>query len=468
MKIHTVKKSFKSDLITPVSLYLKIRNSFRKPVLMESNDYHSRTESKSIVAFDPLIEIIVGPDSVQVIAGNKINVLALSPTDNIDRILGELMQQFKPENDNDSYGFFSYFGFEYAHFSECQIVSDTTIQRLPSAHLILYKYLIVLDHFHDTGQFIVNKPAVTNDDTEHINMDEILRLQPGSTLPFQLTGTEKSQLSDTDFLDLVKKAKEHILRGDVFQLVVSREFEQPFFGDDFQVYRELRSLNPSPYLFYADFESHRIFGSSPEKQLHVQNGVAEIHPIAGTVRKTGDEQQDKLAISHLISDDKENAEHTMLVDLARNDLSKYCSNVKVVNYKEIQQFSHVIHLVSKVAGNIESGNPFDLFSGTFPAGTLSGTPKPKALELINEYEPGNRDYYGGAIGFVGFNADMNLAIIIRSVFSKNNRLYFRAGAGVVLDSIPENELDEVKTKLGAVRKAIAQAGTVVTNHKSVV
>jgi anthranilate synthase component 1 len=293
-------------------------------------------------------------------------------------------------------------------------------------------------------------------------LEEILRLQPNSVLPFELTGEEKSQLSDSDFLELVGTAKQHIIRGDVFQLVVSREFQSSYFGDDFQIFRELRTLSPSPYLFYADFESHRIMGSSPEKQLQIRNGIAEIHPIAGTVRKSGDPEKDELAIQHLVHDDKENAEHTMLVDLARNDLSKYCTEVKVTKYKEVQHFSHVIHLVSKVIGTHNEESSLSVFSGTFPAGTLSGTPKPRALELINKYEPGKRDYYGGAIGFIDFQGNVNLAIIIRSIFSKNNVLHYRAGAGVVLDSIPENELQEVDNKLGAVRMAIQKANSPVS------
>jgi anthranilate synthase component 1 len=287
-------------------------------------------------------------------------------------------------------------------------------------------------------------------------------------LPFETVGKEQSPISDNEFLQLVDTANNHILKGDVFQLVFSREFSVPYFGDDFQVYRELRTLNPSPYLFYADLETHRILGSSPEKQLQIRNGTAEINPIAGTVRKSGDDEIDKREIEHLITDVKENAEHTMLVDLARNDLSKYCSKVMVTSYKEVQHFSHVIHLVSKVMGEQGEESSLSVFNGTFPAGTLSGTPKPKALELIEKYEPGKRDYYGGAIGFINFNGDVNLAIIIRSIFSRNNILHYRAGAGIVMDSVPESELQEVENKLGAVRMAIQKASASVSTQNHVV
>jgi anthranilate synthase component 1 len=457
MRIETNIQSFKADLYTPISVFLRIRNEFRKPMLLEGNDYHSRTESTSVIGFDPLTEIIVTHEKITVVTGQHSEIIPFTITDDLDSILAEIMKQFQPENETGKYGFFSYFGFEYAHINEPQIETDHDEQKLPLAHFILYKYLIVIDHFHDTGEFIVNRN--TDSDEAGLSLEEILRLQPNSVLPFELKGKEKSSLSDSDFRHLVGKAREHILRGDVFQLVVSREFNTPYFGDDFQVYRELRTLNPSPYLFYADFETHRIIGSSPEKQLQIRNGIAEIHPIAGTVRKSGDPDKDELAIQHLIHDDKENAEHTMLVDLARNDLSKYCNAVKVTKYKEIQHFSHVIHLVSKVIGIHSEESSLSVFAGTFPAGTLSGTPKPKALELINKYEAGKRDYYGGAIGFIDFKGNVNLAIIIRSILSKNNTLHYRAGAGVVLDSIPENELQEIDNKLGAVRIAIQKANT---------
>jgi len=459
MKIEIDKQSFKADFYTPIGIFLRIRNAFRKPMLLEGNDYHSRAESSSIIGFEPLVEITVTQHNISIQYEEKTEIRTFGIGENADSVLSEIMQRFKPVNDENNHGFFSYFGFEFSHLSETHIETNAAEQRLPLATFILYKYLIVLDHFHDTGKLIVSRNVNSNESM--LTLNEILHLQPNSVLPFELKGDETSTIDDNDFLGLVETAKKHILRGDVFQLVFSREFTAPYFGDDFQVYRELRTLNPSPYLFYADFETHRILGSSPEKQLQIKNGIAEIHPIAGTVRKSGDEERDHLAIQHLVNDDKENAEHTMLVDLARNDLSKYCDHVKVSKYKEIQHFSHVIHLVSKVIGQHNETDALAIFSGTFPAGTLSGTPKPKALELINKYESGKRDYYGGAIGFIGFDGNVNLAIIIRSIFSKNNVLHYRAGAGIVLDSTPENELQEVSNKLGAVRLAIQNANSPV-------
>ncbi len=456
MNIQTQIYRFNSDLYTAVGLYMGLRNHHRKPCLLESNDYHSRSDSTSFIGFDPLIEVIVYDQTIELITPNGKEIFPIEDPKEITSQIQKIVERFQFSKTNQSHnGFFSYFSFEYAHFEETTVQERTSELEIPKAYLILYQYLIVFDHFHDSGEIIYNN--VDGVSLENSDFESILRKQSFTFLPFNTEGEEKTPLSDAGFLKLVGQAKQHIHRGDVFQLVVSRPYQQPFFGDDFQLYRQLRRLNPSPYLFFADMESYRLMGSSPETQIQLKKGKASIHPIAGTVRKTGNEAFDTEITEQLVNDEKENAEHTMLVDLARNDLSKYCSDVKIESYKEVQHFSHVIHLVSKVTGQMLENDPLPLFSGTFPAGTLSGTPKPKALELIQLYENNTRDYYGGAIGFLGIDGSMNLAIVIRSILSKNNTLHYRAGAGVVLDSIPENELQEVHNKLGAVRKAIQSA-----------
>ena len=284
--------------------------------------------------------------------------------------------------------------------------------------------------------------------------------QTHATFNFNCIDKPKSNLTDDDYKKMVNQAKAHCQRGDVFQLVLSRRFQQKFNGDEFNVYRALRSVNPSPYLFYFDYGDFKIFGSSPEAQLVVQNNKAEIHPIAGTFKRTGNDQKDADSALKLSKDPKENAEHVMLVDLARNDLSRNGSNVKVETYKEIQYFSHVIHLVSKVTAQLKANSSsLQVAADTFPAGTLSGAPKPKALELIEKYENLNRNTYGGAIGVIDFKGNYNHAIIIRSFLSKNHELFYQAGAGIVADSTPENELQEVFNKLGALNKALKFAET---------
>lgn len=453
MTIYTQQYSFNSDNYTSIGLYLSLRNRFRCASLLESNDYSDRTSSKSFIGMDPLCDIQVFRTKILISTTDSVNTIPISDPQKITAQIQDLLATYSFENNFEDNGFLSYFSFEFAHFEE-NMLSDLPDPKLPLGRFTLFEYLLVIDHFYDRGTILHNSFQKTQKKAS--DFSELLQFHKASELPFVISDLEKTLLPDSGFLALVRQAKDHIYRGDVFQLVLSRRFSQAFFGDDFQVYRYLRRLNPSSYLFYVDMESYRLFGSSPETQIQLKNGLAEIHPIAGTVRKTGNSNMDSELIRQLVQDEKENAEHTMLVDLARNDLSKFCGSVKIASYKEVQHFSHVMHLVSKVSGTTEH-DALDLFSGTFPAGTLSGTPKPKALELLKMYENQERSFYGGAIGFIHTNGNMNLAIIIRSALSLNNTLYYQAGAGIVLDSVPENELEEVTNKLGAIRMAISKA-----------
>jgi anthranilate synthase component 1 len=450
MHIYTQEYRFNADNFTSVGLYLSFKNRFLSPCLLESNDYSDRTSSKSFIGFNPLVDIQVFQTEIHIQDSDASYSIAIDHPQKITLQIQELLSKYEFDNDFEDNGFLSYFSFEFAHFEENIVTSQSQLE-LPLARFTLFEYLVVLDHFHDQGRILSNTFQLNKKSDSEFR--ELLRFNKASDLPFEVVNSEKALVSETEFLELVQQAKTHIYQGDVFQLVVSRPFEQAFFGDDFQVYRHLRRLNPSPYLFYLDMESYRLFGSSPETQIQLKNGTAEIHPIAGTVRKTGNPELDKQLVLQLMHDEKENAEHTMLVDLARNDLSKFSTSVKIGSYKEVQHFSHVIHLVSKVTAQTQE-NALSLFNGTFPAGTLSGTPKPKALELLNSYEKNERGFYGGAVGFIHINGNMNLAIIIRSALSCNNKLRYQAGAGIVLDSVPENELEEVTNKLGAIRLAI--------------
>lgn len=450
MKIYTNTIPFNADTYTPVGIYTALRHNYRNVCLMESNDYHSRQDSKSIIGFEPLVEVQKVGNKVSVKMNNFTETIPFK-SDKTARQLQELLSAYEIDS-NGNNGFIGRFGFEFNHVDETGTTTSKK-NRLPEVHLFLFKFLIVIDHFTNEGTIIEN--AFEN----HFTISDFkdLSLNYSSTnLPFEVIGNERAQFSDDTFHALVKKSIEHCKKGDVFQLVVSNEFQQTYFGDDFQVYRKLRRLNPSPYLFYFDFESYRLFGSSPEAQLVIKNGKCEIHPIAGTIPRTGIEETDAVQLDFLLSDAKENAEHTMLVDLARNDLSRDCHTVKVERYKEIQHFSHVTHLVSKVTGKLNSSHSIEALSNSFPAGTLSGTPKPKALQLIDQFESIPRDFYGGAIGIILPEGDLNMAIVIRSILSQNNNLHYRAGAGVVIDSIPEREVQEIHHKLRAVRTAIHQ------------
>lgn len=447
---------FNADIYTPIELYLSLRNRYRKTCLLESNEYHSRSNSKTFLGLNPIIEITVENLQVTIQYQEKKQQLNLTPGLMIGNQIQQIINQFKFENPNiHGNGFIGRIGFEFSHLTENQIEKMTSSHSLPDIHLFLFESIIVLDHFTDNGYVISN--GFNENDVKNFSTEDFFKKETYIELPFELIGEESSDFTDKEFADIVSKGIKHCKRGDVFQLVVSNEFKQSFFGDDFQVYRQLRRLNPSPYLFYFDFESYRLLGSSPEAQLIVKNGEAEIHPIAGTAPRTGDEKKDAFNLNFLLNSEKENAEHTMLVDLARNDLSKNCSPVKVDVYKEIQHFSHVTHLVSKVTGKLKQDEVFEVFNNSFPAGTLSGTPKPKALELISKYEKTTRDFYGGAVGLIGSNGDLNLAIVIRSMLSMNNNLYYRAGAGVLIDSEVESEVKEVHHKLRAVRTAIEKA-----------
>ncbi len=453
MKIYTKTTSFNADTYTPVGMYMSLRDHYRKPCLLESNDYHDRTDSSSIIGLTPITELTIDVDQLSLSQeGQTISEERIQPR-NAVKTIEAIIESYSFSDPAPYNGFLGRINYEAANFLEKRTVQRTKSLDLPDVHLMIYKYIIVIDHFKDEGMIIEN-----SFDREFEGIDLVLSLLEQHNVPqfpFEHIGKESSSLSPEAFKKQVDQAIKNVQRGDVFQLVLSRRFSQPFIGEDFEVYRQLRRLNPSPYLYYFDFESYRLMGSSPEAQLRVKNQEVEIHPIAGTVKRTGVIQEDEQHAATLENDEKENAEHMMLVDLARNDLSKHCSNVRVDRLKEVQYFSHVIHLVSVVKGKLESASPLAAFFDTFPAGTLSGAPKPKALELISKYENEPREYYGGAVGIIGADRSLNMAIVIRSILSKSNELHYQAGAGIVLDSRPENELQEVDNKLNAVRKAIA-------------
>ncbi|HRO71050.1 MAG TPA: anthranilate synthase component I family protein, partial [Chitinophagaceae bacterium] len=328
---------------------------------------------------------------------------------------------------------------------------------LPLMRYRLYQYVIAINHFKD--ELFICENRVAGVESELAVLESLIRSKDIPVYPFEAFGDEISNVSDADYMRMVEKGIASCHRGDVFQIVLSRRFEQKFRGDEFNVYRALRNINPSPYLFYFDYGDYKLMGSSPESQLVIRNGKAVVHPIAGTFKRTGDDETDHQLAESLLKDAKENAEHVMLVDLARNDLSRVCDNVTVSHYRQVQYFSHVIHLVSEVTGVVKpNSNPFELLAKTFPAGTLSGAPKFRAMELIDRYESTAREYYGGGIGFVGFDGSCNHAIMIRTFLSRGNTLYYQAGAGIVAASKPESELQEVNNKLGALKKAILNAG----------
>ncbi|WP_026951166.1 anthranilate synthase component I family protein [Algoriphagus mannitolivorans] len=451
-----------ADTITPVSIYLQIRDRFANPILLESSDYHGQENSYSYICFNPLatFSFNAGKVTEKLPDGQELGY-EVSPNQSLMDSLRAFGNKFDPTPDKfkfSSNGLFGYIQYDTVGWFEDIKLSKTAPNDIPMMHYSMYQNIIVVDHYKNELHLFEHRVAGANN-PEYI--DEIELLLNNKNIPaysFKKVGEEVSNYSDEEFLKILNKGREHCFRGDVFQIVLSRRFTTEFKGDEFNVYRALRSVNPSPYLFYFDYGSFKVFGSSPEAQIVVKNKKATIYPIAGTFRRTGNDAEDAELARKLYDDPKENSEHVMLVDLARNDLSRSSDVVNVEVFKEIQYYSHVIHLVSKVNGQLPDGaNPLQLVADTFPAGTLSGAPKYRAMELIDELENISRTFYGGAIGYLGFNGDFNHAILIRSFVSENNQLRFQAGAGVVAKSSIPSELQEVANKLEALRVALRAA-----------
>lgn len=459
-KLHTHYKKILADTLSPVSIYLKIRDKFPNSMLLESSDYHGNDNSFSYICCNPIASIkMQGNTLTKTYPDHSKESLTVKNSEVTDEI-HQFTKQFETQSNdefkfinNGLFGYTSYDAVKY--FETIKLSAKENSIAIPELQYAVYQNIIAINHFKNEAYIFAHCYENEN------NIDElhhIISMDRFAVYGFETTNAIESNLTDDEFKNHVEIAKKHCQRGDVFQLVLSRKFQQKFKGDDFNVYRALRSINPSPYLFYFDYGSFKIFGSSPEAQLVVKNKNAEIHPIAGTFARSGDDMKDSALAQELVDDEKENSEHVMLVDLARNDLSRHCSEVKVENYREIQFFSHVIHLVSKVVGTVRDHTPtMQIVADTFPAGTLSGAPKYKAMELIETYEKTSRGFYGGAIGFMDFKGNYNHAIMIRTFLSKNQQLHWQAGAGIVSKSNSENELQEVYNKLGALTKAIKRA-----------
>lgn len=487
--IETKCKKLLADVFTPVGIYLRLRDRFRDTILLESADFHTSENSYSFIGINAIAGMeISSAQSIEFkLPGQQPEKTRITNVNEVPAMLWEFMNKFEVSKaspptggDNQSasrrrrlgtefvegavkfaQGLFGYTTYDAVQFFDTIKLTPHASHLTPPIPLMryrLYQYVVAINHFKDELFICENKVAGV--ETELAVLESLIRSKDIPTYPFQSKGDESSNMTDEGYKEMVKKGIASCHRGDTFQIVLSRRFEQKFQGDEFNVYRTLRNINPSPYLFFFDYGDYKLLGSSPEVQLVIKNGKAVVHAIAGTFKRTGDDDTDEQAATRLLKDAKENAEHVMLVDLARNDLSRLCDEVVVSHYRQVQYFSHVIHLVSEVTGKLRpASNPFELLAKTFPAGTLSGAPKFKAMELIDAYEPTARSYYGGAIGFMGFDGSCNHAIMIRTFLSTNNTLIYQAGAGIVAASQPESELQEVNNKLGALKKAIELAET---------
>ena len=465
----TKTRKILADLYTPVGVYMRLRDIYPQSALMESSDYHGSENSRSFIGVHPMASIAVGHGIVTVTyPDGKVEKQELPAFGEgkgeecklaISKAINDFVKSFHVEGEGKDFcGLYGFTTFNAVRYFENIPVKDTTMEKndAPDIYYIMYKDIIVFDHYNNTMELIVLSDAEGSAD--EAELDALLKaINKANVKPYDFhpVGDTTSTLTDEQHKENVRKCIQHCLRGDVFQIVVSRRFVQKYEGDDFKLYRALRSINPSPYLFYFDFGGYRIFGSSPETHNRIVGDKAFIDPIAGTTKRTGDIEQDRKAAEFLRNDPKENAEHVMLVDLARNDLSRNCHGVKVDFYKDMQFYSHVIHLVSRVSGTLDrDADHIKEFIDTFPAGTLSGAPKVRAMQIISELEPHNRGAYGGCIGFIGLNGDLNQAIVIRTFISRNGELWFQAGSGVVAKSNDQYELEECNNKLGALIKAI--------------
>lgn len=455
-------KQILADTLTPVSVYLKFRELFPRSILLESSDYHGHENAWSFICIKPLACFTADQGTITIERpGIPVQITEITSQQTVAGELNAFFRSFQLSGEganapaNGLFGYLSYDSVKYFEKIDIQCERKENYA-IPEVKYCFYKYILAIDHHKDVITLIENLPE--GETAEMNQIESLLRNLSFPVTKFNMEGEESSNITDQDYRYMVSKGKEHCHRGDVFQIVLSRQFSQKFSGDDFNVYRALRSVNPSPYLFFFDYGDFRIFGSSPEAELRIRKNRAIINPIAGTFRRSGNDEQDRVLAEKLCADPKENAEHVMLVDLARNDLSRNAEDVRVDSFREVQYFSHVIHLVSEVSGKLPAdANMVSVLGNSFPAGTLSGAPKHMAMKLIDRYESQRRSYYGGTIGFLGFDNSLNHAIMIRSFLSKGNRLYYQAGAGIVAASVEENELQEVNNKLAALKKAMEMA-----------
>ena len=452
-------KKILADTLTPVSVYLKFRDLYPHSILLESSDYHGHENAYSFICIKPMACFTAdnGVISIEYNGREKVtgNITSSNPVDEqLDAFFKSFVLSGETDNlpANGLFGYISYDAVKYFEKIDITAPAKESYQ-IPEVKYCFYKYIVAIDHHKNMIYLIEN--LMEGEAKEIGQIESLLRNLTFPVTKFNTVGPETTNLTDEQYRQMVTKGKEHCFRGDVFQIVLSRQFSQPFEGDEFNVYRALRSVNPSPYLFFFDYGTYRIFGSSPEAELRIKQKRAIINPIAGTFRRTGNDDDDRRLAEKLCADPKENAEHVMLVDLARNDLSRNASDVTVDSYRQVQYFSHVIHLVSEVSGKLpDHTNMVRVLGDSFPAGTLSGAPKHRAMQLIDTYENQRRSYYGGCIGYLGFDQTLNHAIMIRSFLSKGNVLFYQAGAGIVADSQEENELQEVNNKLAALKKAL--------------
>jgi anthranilate synthase component 1 len=464
-----VYQEFLADTETPVSAYLKLRDGSYS-YLLESADGGMRWGRYSFIGCKPYLSVISRKGEMEIWQEDthQIRKDVANPLD----ILRELNTKFKPVTVGDlppfQGGLVGYCNYDLVRKWEHLPGIASMDPDLPEAVFTACRRLIIFDHFTHMIKVVAFAHLEEDEDPAQIyrkacreikkTIEQLHGPLPSfhKDDPLQLSDLSSNVLRE-DFEDAVRKAKEYIVAGDAIQVVLSQRFSGEVTGEDFSLYRNLRSVNPSPYMFYLNFGDYKLIGASPEILVRLTDGKIELRPIAGTRPRGATSEEDRALENDLLADPKERAEHIMLVDLGRNDVGKVAApgSVSVPRLMEIERYSHVMHIVSRVEGFLKPEmDCFDLFMSAFPAGTVSGAPKIRAMEIISELEPSPRGPYAGAVGYFGFNGNMDFCITIRTITIMKNQLSIQVGAGIVSDSSPANEYDETLRKAGAMFKAI--------------
>ncbi|MCE1188595.1 MAG: anthranilate synthase component I family protein [Ignavibacteria bacterium] len=465
-----------ADMVTPVLAYIKIREKGKASFLYESVEGNAQMARFSFIARDPEVLFFSNGLNLRICTAEKDEALE----GDLFRCLRDVLQKYHPAPCPDlpdfSGGIVGYIGYENICTIEPTVTKAEKSLGGYDSILGLYKSIVAFDHYRHQIILINNvfieegtDPEVAYDNAQ-LKIQELKKLLRNGTSyqeSFAISGEISNSVNDSDFFDMVEKAKRHIIEGDIFQIVLSKRFSSSYKGDIFNVYRALRIINPSPYMYCLEYPGEfTIIGTSPEDLVKVKNGKAQLLPIAGTRARGKSEEQDLALETNLLADEKELAEHTMLVDLGRNDLGRVCQygTVKVTELMKIQRYSHVMHIVSKVEGVLRADKDLiDTFRSCFPAGTVTGAPKIRAMQLIREFEGFQRNVYAGAVGYFDFSGNMDFCIAIRTLFANKDMLHWQAGAGIVADSQPNLELKEIHNKAAAMVQALQYAEVIDEN-----
>ncbi len=465
-----------ADLLTPVLAYLKIRKQGEQNFLLESVERSANMARYSFIGREP--EMIFSNKGMEVTesSNGSLKKVKASIFEHIRNELKKYKQPKIEELPDFTGGIVGYLGFENIALVEKVIRFTTDSFNNPDSILGIYNTILAFDHFKHQIILISNVKIEEDTNLENAFSDakeKLNELKSDLKKPFEYNSNFKlenhisGEFDSTDFCRQVELSKNNIVEGDIFQIVLSKRFSSIYKGDLLNVYRALRIINPSPYMYYLEFNNDfKIIGTSPEDLLKVKNRRAQVLPIAGTRRRGRNTEEEKSLEQNLINDPKELAEHTMLVDLGRNDLGHVCEygTVEVSESMKIQKYSHVMHIVSKVEGTLaDDKDSIDALMSCFPAGTVSGAPKIRAIQLINDYEKEERNVYAGAVGYFDFSGNLDMCIAIRTLFAKGETIYWQAGAGIVADSIPRLEAKEVKNKSAAMINALKYAEVIDEN-----